>query len=176
MDHADLTRLLLRIAGLFGIAMAIGNTWPCLVTLTWVTGNPLDAITLLIGLLIQLSVGLLLMVKAGPIANRLLNDRSLPGPRLDITKLEGAALCVLGWYLLANAIGDSLGLLERASLLFFEAPPGSAMGNVRIDYSGQVCATIVKLLISVAFILGYRRIVGARDRLLTALSSPPAAP
>jgi hypothetical protein len=118
---------------------------------------------------------MVLMVKAGPIANRILGGSSPTSSPWDMTKLEGAALCVLGWYLLADALADGAGLLGRAYLIFQVPPPSDQMRFPQIEYSGLVCATIAKSIIGVACIFGYRRIVATRNRLLAALSSSPVA-
>jgi hypothetical protein len=174
MDHAGLTRLLLRIAGLLGIAMAIGGTENA-VAERLVDGVPNGFIGILLVLLVPLGIGLLLMVKAGSITNRLVDDTSRSGSRTDMAVLEGAALCAVGWYLFAISIADGIGLLERAYLFAEVPPPPDPMRYAQIDYSGQICATAVRLLIGLTCIFASRRVVSIKDRLLTALSSAPAA-
>jgi hypothetical protein len=170
MDYAGLTRLLIRIAGMLSIAFAVGDR-PLLLERVY-DGNRDAPWVMLAGafgsIIPPVVIGALLFVLAGPITNRVFDRPASGDPRPELVGIESAALFVLGCYLLAYAILDAVYLLAKLKLYYalVDTNSYSAPSMLPNDF-GQLCRTIVKLVLALGLILFSRGVVALKDRMLS---------
>jgi hypothetical protein len=180
MDYAGLARLMIRLAGIMGLSSALGHMPAAMQQIYNRSGEGATVIVIgaLGSVLVPATIGLLLFFFPGRIANAAFDEPPAPSDRRpDTSKIEGAALFVLGCYLLCYAIFDAVYLVAKVHLYYVYVQrvgfPGAEPPIMPQDF-GVLLETIVKFIVALLLIFFSRGITALKDRILGLRGFPPS--
>jgi hypothetical protein len=172
MDYRALSKLLIKIGGLFIILYALKQAYESVGTAYALYAKEAVLTSALIvgGLpvLIPLVLGLALFYFPGVVTNRLLIDDGNP-PTTEIksiARLEEAALILLAVYILVHSLGDAVYWLSRVKLyqVFIDSEYIMRAPPLRAEDFAQLVADCVQIPIALCLFFGAAGLVRLKDK------------